>query len=256
MEQIIKIPFIQQKAAPIPLSFFEERTYEKNGFTLPYRFHLPTGYSADKAYPVILFLHGAGERGEDNTAQLKIGIGQLFADPDSPIHQCIVIAPQCPVQLQWVSVSSWKDTQYSTEEIPESLPLDTAHALLLDVIKRYAADTDRIYCTGISMGGFGTWDLLVRHTELFAAAIPLCGGADNRFAARLANVPIYTFHGDADDVVPPEGTQCMTDKLIALGNEKLRVTYYLGGTHGIWENAYATDGLLEWLLSHRRSDRA
>ena len=105
------------------------------------------------------------------------------------------------------------------------------------------------------MGAYATWDLLVRHTDLFAAAIPVCGGADYRHASRLKSVPIFTFHGDMDDVVPPNGTEKMVNTLIGLGAKKLHCIYYVGGSHGIWENAFSTEGLFDWLLSHRRSDR-
>ncbi len=254
--QVQYLPFAPVAAAPSPAHLLQKKTFTDGAETLPYRLYVPADYTADKHYPLILFFHGAGERGEDNELQLKNAIGQFFKDPASPVYNCIVIAPQCPAEEKWVSLPGWVDTQYSTDELPESRPLALACKLIDEITSTYSIDKDRIYSTGLSMGAYATWDLLVRHTDLLAAAIPVCGGSDYRYAERLKDIPIYTFHGDSDPIVPPDGTEKMVNTLLALGNEKLRCIYYVGGGHGIWENAFSTEGLLDWLLSHRRSDRA
>lgn len=233
----------------------EARLYETDALTLPYRLYVPDDYSATKEYPLILFLHGAGERGNDNALQLKNAIGQMFADPNSPVYRCIVVAPQCPADSKWVEVADWTQTQYSTDAIAESAPLRAVVALLEQLKTEYSVDADRVYASGLSMGGYGTWDLLVRHTDLFAAGIPVCGGADYRKAERLKNVPIYTFHGLKDPTVPYNGTERMVQAIRAAGGDRITYITYPEGEHGIWETAFATEGLYEWLLSQRLSDR-
>ena len=254
-EQIKRVPFVRTPAAPSVAHLMEKHLYCGAEGTLPYRLYLPADYTSSKKYPLILFFHGAGERGEDNELQLKIAIGQFFKDPASPVYGCIVAAPQCPEGEQWVSVPAWTATRYSTEEIPQSRPLSLACGLLDELLRTYSVDEDRIYPTGISMGAYATWDLLVRHTDRFAAAIPVCGGADYRHADRLVDVPIRTFHGLVDSVVPPDGTEQMVNTLLSLGAQKIHCTLYEGGDHGIWETAFSTEGLFAWLLSKRLSDR-
>ncbi|MBQ7335070.1 MAG: prolyl oligopeptidase family serine peptidase [Clostridia bacterium] len=232
-----------------------EKSYSGEYGSMPYRLYLPADYSAEKSYPLILFLHGAGERGNDNTAQLKNAIGQMFADPASPVYQCIVVAPQCPQDQKWVNVEAWTDCQYSIDEIPESDALKTVRGILSEVQTEYGVDLDRVYATGLSMGGYGTWDLLVRHGELFAAAIPVCGGCDTSKAALLTDIPIYTFHGLKDPTVPCTGTEAMVDAIRSLGGTKITYVPYPEMEHNVWETAFATEGLYDWLLAQKRSDR-
>ena len=242
-------------ATPTLTSIFEARIYDDGEYALPYRIYVPEDYDPAKSYPLILFFHGSGERGNDNAAQLKNAVGQMFKDHDSPVYQCIVVAPQCPTGANWVNIPDWVDAQYSTDEIAESRPLATALKLLESLKGEYNVDSDRIYSTGLSMGGFATWDLLVRHTDLFAAAIPVCGGADYRYAERLIDVPIYTFHGLQDPTVPYIGTERMVTEILDAGGEKIHYVTYPDQQHLIWEQAFATEGLFEWLLSQRLSDR-
>ena len=205
-----------------------------------------------------MFLHGAGERGNDNVSQLKNGILVPFSDPNSPIHNCIVVAPQCPAGKKWVEYPNGgaaQYCQYSTDMFAESAPLK-ALLELIDVLEgEYNVDSDRIYATGLSMGGYGTWDLLARHGEIFAAAIPVCGGVDVSHADVYKDIPIYTFHGLKDTTVPSTGTLNVVDKIKELGGEKITLVTYPDGAHSIWNTAYGTQGLFEWLLSHKLSDR-
>lgn len=239
---------------------FVSRTYASaaNSLVLPYRLYVPENYDATKSYPLIVFLHGAGERGNDNAAQLKNGILVPFGDPNSPIHNCIVVAPQCPAGKKWVEYPNGgaaQYCQYSTDMFAESAPLK-ALLELIDVLKgEYNVDSDRIYATGLSMGGYGTWDLLARHGDIFAAAIPVCGGVDVSHADIYKDIPIYTFHGLKDTTVPSTGTLNVVDKIKELGGEKITLVTYPDGAHSIWNTAYGTQGLFEWLLSNKLSDR-
>ncbi len=252
---VLSLPTAAQAEAIDVSDIFDAETYTDGSAILPYRMYLPEDYDPNGSYPLILFFHGAGERGNDNTKQLKNAIGQMFASPDSPVYDCIVVAPQCPSGKQWVNVPNWGSCQYSSDEIAESDELKLVLKLLDHLKEQYALDSDRIYAAGLSMGGYATWDLLVRHTDLFAAGIPVCGGADWRKAERLTDVPIYTFHGLQDPTVPYHGTEKMVEAIQDAGGEQITYVTYPNGNHFIWEDAFSTEGLYDWLLSKRLSDR-
>lgn len=250
------LPATAQKEAIDVTSLFSAEIYTDGDATLPYRIYLPEDYDPAYTYPLIFFFHGAGERGNDNAKQLKNAIGQMFSSPDSPVYGCIVVAPQCPAGKQWVNVPSWQESQYSTDEIAESEELKLVLKLLDELKGTYSIDGDCVYATGLSMGGYATWDLLVRHTDLFAAGIPVCGGADYRYAQKLKDVPIYTFHGLQDPTVPYRGTEKMVSEIRASGGEEIVYVTYPEGNHFIWEDAFSTEGLYDWLLTKRLSDRS
>ncbi len=239
-----------------PIEMFEGKVFTaSNGMKLPYRLYVPEDYDPAQAYPVVLFLHGSGGRGNDNAAQLNNGFVKMFSIVGNPIFDCIILVPQCPTGSAWVSVSSWKECNYSTDKIPESKPLAAALELLQTLPSQYHVDTDRIYATGLSMGGYGTWDLLVRHGDLFAAALPICGGCDSSKAEQLKDIPIWTAHGLKDKTVPPDGTISMYQAIRAAGGEKIYITEYPDMTHNVWDIVYAKEEFYTWLLSHKRSDR-
>lgn len=222
----------------------------KNGVTLPYRLYVPQDYTKEKSYPMILFMHGAGERGNDNQTQL-LGFVEPFRHDNAPIYQCIVLAPQCPFDKKWVNVPRWQN--YRTEETPESAEIQVAIELFQTVRDTYSVDLDRVYCTGLSMGGFATWDMAVRHPELFCAIAPVCGNADDSKAAILQNMPIWTFHGDEDPTVPIEGTTRMVEALRQAGNKQVKYDVMQGRAHNIWNPTYAKPELFDWLLLQKRS---
>ena len=233
---------------------FSAETYTNGDTVLPYRIFVPENYDPAQKYPLILFLHGAGERGNDNSAQLKNAVQVLFDREDGLAETAIVIAPQCPEGEQWVD-TPWADGNYSVDEIPESDELSAVCALVFDIAKKYSVDSNRIYAMGISMGGFGTWDLIMRHNDTFAAAVPICGGADPSKAELLVSTPIYTFHGTADTSVPYEGTEEMVNAIEDAGGRNIFFVPYQGAGHGIWNDACSEDGLLEWLFAQNLTDR-
>ena len=234
--------------------FKAESFTSSKGTKINYRIYLPNDYSTEKEYPLILFLHGAGQAGSDNESQLKLGICEPFKNKSSEIYDCIVLAPQCPSGCKWVDVQNWGDCKYDSEKIPESAPLAAVVELFIRTRTAYSVDKDRVYVTGLSMGGYGTWDLLVRHPDLFAAAMPLCGGADYRKAELIKDIPIWTFHGKLDGTVPYLGTEKMANTLKELGGN-CRFTLYPTMEHGIWPTVYAREDILPWLLSKKLSDR-
>ncbi|GAB6166700.1 hypothetical protein JCM19992_27000 [Thermostilla marina] len=227
----------------------EKRVYRNDaGESLPYRLLVPEGYDAGKKYPLILFLHGAGERGDDNALQLKHAqVLHLAADP---AHPCFVVAPQCPVNRKWVEVAWSFDKPHETPEKP-SYAMRLTLEILDALEKEFSIDPDRRYVTGLSMGGFGTFDILVRRPNYFAAAIPLCGGADDGRAAEFKHVPIWVFHGEKDPAVPVARSRSVVAVLKNLGAD-VRYTEYPGAGHNIWERAYYEPGLREWLFAHVR----
>jgi predicted peptidase len=230
---------------------FEKRTYtDSSGKKLLYRLLKPQGYdqASTNAYPLVVFLHGAGERGNDNEAQLVHGAPE-FATPEiRKKHPCFVIAPQCPEKQSWAKVG--RQNGNLAAEFPNE-PTEPTR-LVLELIeamgKEYHIDSKRIYLTGLSMGGFGTWDILARHPERFAAAIPVCGGGVEENAARFAKVPIWVFHGGADPVVKPELSRHMVEALRKAGGHP-GYTEYPDVPHDSWTMTYRDPDVLDWLFA-------
>lgn len=239
------------------MELFEARSFTSTkGTKINYRIFFPKNYDTQKKYPLILFLHGVGQRGNDNSAQLSLGICEPFKNPNSEIYNCIVIAPQCPGDALWVDTKElWGlYCSYDSTKVKETAPLAAVAELFCKVRDENAVDKNRVYVTGISMGGFGTWDLLVRHSELFTAAMPLCGGADYRKASVIKDIPIWTFHGEQDAVVPCKGTEKMVEALKKV-NGNITYTPYPEHGHNIWEDVYKREDIFPWLLSQKFSDR-
>ncbi len=233
---------------------FEPRSFSTpDGGTLPYRLLVPAKIEAEKKYPLVIFLHGAGERGSDNALQLKNG-APAFAKPEArEKFPCFVFAPQCPKDKKWVEME-WGGVTGTAPADPgpiEKLVLSAADALAHE----FQIDPDRIYVTGLSMGGFGTWDLITRHPEKFAAAIPVCGGGDKTKAAAAKAVPVWAFHGLEDKVVLPVRSQDMVAAVRAAGGTAA-LTEYPGVAHDSWTFAYSEANLLPWLFAQRRGEPA
>ena len=213
---------------------FRKAVYTTESLSLPYGIYIPKNYDCGEVYPLLVFLHGAGERGNDNHLQLTVALQKMFDDPTSPVYDSIVIAPQCPDNEQWVNVP-FDCGNYSVAETPESVWLEAVCGIIRDCICDYNIDRNRIYITGISMGGYGTWDMLCRHGNRIAAGMPVCGGGDPTYARRLKNIPIRTFHGSEDGAVPPEGTRKMFAALKKAGSTSVSYTELDGMSHGIWD---------------------
>lgn len=235
----------------------EYQLFEKNIYsdasqygeaTLPYRLHIPEDYDPQEKYPVILFLHGAGERGEDNEKNLANNntLPQLARDSEYP---CIIVVPQCPTGQQWVN-TPWKDGNYNQDNIAISTPLSMVKSLLDNIETEYSVDKNREYIMGVSMGGFGTWDMITRYPERFAAAIPICGGADPNKATLIKDMPIWTFHGTADEDVPYAGTEAMVKALTEAGAKNVKFITYNGANHAAtWVKAYQEPDFYSWLFA-------
>jgi len=222
---------------------------DSTGLTLPYRLYVPPSYTPTKKYPLIIFFHGAGERGTNNMNQLTYSLD--LAGPGVQ-HQrpAFVVAPQCPDNAQWVDWP-WAMGSYKLANTPKSKPMTAALELIAALQAEYSIDSTRILATGLSMGGFGTWDAIMRSPNLFAGALPICGGADPSSAALLKSMPIWTFHGSADDIIPVTATRMMVDALKAAGGN-IRYTEYPGGGHNVWSQTYSNAQVLGWFIDQHR----
>jgi len=226
-----------------------KRLYENgSGESIPYRLLVPPDCDPRRRYPLILFLHGAGERGSDNEAQLEHAeVLRLVMDEANP---CLLVAPQCRRQRKWVEVPWDFRRPHTTPDQPS--PAMRLTMELLDALEEeFPIDPDRRYATGISMGGFGTFDLLVRRPRRFAAAVPICGGADEARAGQIAHVPLWAFHGAKDRTVPVVRSRAAIDALRTAGGNP-RYTEYDRLGHDCWSRAYREPELRDWLFAQRR----
>ena len=187
---------------------FESRSLTREGFTMPYRLFVPADYDAAQAYPLVLTLHGAGERGTDNERQIALHrLATSWADPvNQAEHPTFVVAPQVPPGGRWTADLPVGQSDFSQEEL-------TTLAILDSLAVEFNIDPDRVYITGLSMGGHGVWDLISRLPERFAAAVPMSGNADPTQATKLLHMPIWAFHGESDTVVRPASARSMIQKL-------------------------------------------
>jgi predicted peptidase len=226
-----------------PVNLFDKLLYVSKKDTLPYRLLKPVNPGVKEIFPLIIFLHGSGERGSDNTAQLK-HISDLALDPKyRGKYPCYVLAPQCPKgQL-------WADYKGPISKEP-TMPTRLLIALMDEVIKEYPVDPSRIYITGVSMGGFGTWDLLARFPDKFAAAIPVCGGGDEQTAPKIKHIPLWVFHGAKDNTVSPKQSRTMVKALQDAGGLP-GYTEYPDIEHNSWVQAYQESHLLPWLFKQK-----
>ncbi len=201
---------------------------------LNYLLYLPENYDQQESWPLVVFLHGAGERGDDLELVKKHGPPKLIEQGKS--LPCIVVSPQCPRNRAW-------HTQ-----------VFELTALIDDIVEKYNVDEDRIYLTGLSMGGFGTWALAAYTPERFAALVPICGGSEPLNAMVLRKVPVWVFHGAKDPVVPLKRSEEMVESLKRFkGNVKF--TVYPDALHDSWTATFDDPEVWKWLFEQRRPEK-
>ncbi|MDR3350433.1 MAG: dienelactone hydrolase family protein [Prevotellaceae bacterium] len=236
------------------LSLYQKHLFISGTDTIPYRLLLPEGYDAGREYPLLLFLHGAGERGNDNEKQLTHG-GAFFVSEDvRRDYPCILLAPQCPKADYWsnVEIITGSKRAFRFRENGEpTRALATVMKLLHEISDQYAVDKSRIYAGGLSMGGMGTFEIVRRNPGIFAAAFPLCGGAHTATVKDLKNTAWWIFHGAKDDVVSSSHSQDMFLSLQAAG-ATVGFTLYPHANHNCWDAAFAEPELLKWLFNQRK----
>jgi predicted peptidase len=224
----------------------EKKVYtDAKGHQLPYRLLKPAKIEPGQKYPLVLFLHGAGERGDNNEAQLIHGVPEFAKAKNREKYPCFLIAPQCPKGQRWANWSERKLVDQPTE------PMRLVIALLAQAQKEYPIDPQRIYVTGLSMGGYGTWDLISRYPDQFAAAVPICGGGDEGQAAKIAQIPIWVFHGAKDPAVKVERSRTMVAALKKAGGHP-KYTEYPDVEHDSWVPAYKDAEMMEWLFAQKK----
>lgn len=237
---------------------FEKRELvTARGDTLLYRVLYPENYdaSASAKYPLVLFLHGAGERGTDNEKQLTHGAGQFLNPVNREKYPAIVLFPQCPPDLYW-GLDNRPENGLENEKFPQNPPLSKAFTqvkeLLDNFIDQGRVDPRRIYVVGLSMGGMGTFDMAARFPDLFAAAVPICGGiCPERLAPAVKKVKFRIFHGDADDVVPVDNSRQIYTYLKKAGAD-VEYIEFPGCNHGSWNPAFNLPDFMEWLFQQKK----
>lgn len=206
---------------------------DADGKEAKYVLFVPHDYKGDKTYPIILFLHGSGERAGGTKEPVEVGIGPAIQKREKSFP-FLVIIPQAE--------KSWRAGSADGKR---------ALAMLAEVEKDYKVDPKRVYLTGLSMGGFGTWSMAVAHPDKWAAIVPICGRGDTKQAAKIKDIPCWCFHGDADPAVKVEGSRTMIAALKEAGGSP-KYTEYPGVGHNCWDRAYATKELYEWLLQQHK----
>jgi len=226
------------------------------GKVLPYRILYPENYDKNKKYPLLLFLHGAGERGNDNEKQLTHGARLFITEESRKNFPAIIVLPQCPQESFWASTKIDRTVQpfkiefdYSAEP---NWPLVAANELVKQIISEGSVDKSRVYIAGLSMGGMGTFESVYRYPELYAAALPICGGGSvTQYDKRVTKTAFWVFHGADDAVVNVKLSRDMVNRLKAL-KAKVRYSEYPGVNHNSWDNAFAEKEFLSWMLAHKK----
>ena len=202
--------------------------------SLKYHIYLPDNYHASNAnFPLVLFLHGAGERGDDLRLVELHGIPKMINNGEA--FPFITLAPQCPA-FQW-----WSEPLYTK----------TLIYLVEEIIKNYNVDIECVYATGLSMGGYGTLAIAKERPDLFSAIIPVCGGMDTTEIEKLKDIPIWLFHGDSDKVVPVENSKLIYEILKPI-NPDIKITIYKGVDHNSWDITYSNKKIYDWMLEHKK----
>ena len=253
---------------------FLKRSYNFESTTLPYRLFVPDNYETTVSYPLVLCLHGVGACGTDNERQIKYHrLATSWADTVNQ-HRwpCFVVAPQCPTGKKWAYVDP-ETRKCNIDKMPISEELLTVDNLLNSLIREFSIDQNRLYITGLSMGGFGTWDMIARFPNKFAAAVPMSGGGDTSKVSIFTDVPVWNFHGALDNSVPVSFSREMCEAYNRNGIAVVQVesisdsmldfylsngvkhlyTEYPNGSHMIWAESYDYPKLFPWVFSQSRS---
>lgn len=233
---------------------FEYKYYSDTSDTLKYRLLKPENIDCKKKYPLVVFLHGAGERGNDNEKQLAIGANMWLNPINREKYPAYVLMPQCPLDDYWAYAVRPKSF------VPNEMPiLNDGHKLtklLKGLIDSYLLmdqiDKTRIYIMGLSMGGMGTFDMVIRYPDIFAAAIPICGNVNPTRLSVVKDVKFRIFHGDSDDVVPVEGSRNAYKALKSAGVD-VEYIEFAGVNHICWNMAFNYPDFMQWMFSIKRN---
>lgn len=235
--------------APNPKELFDKKTFIANNQSINYCWLSPKKINETEKYPLVIFLHGSGERGNDNEAQLRNGVLAFAENTLQGQHPCFVFAPQCPTGQKWSDYDLQNDLFWRDQPTE---PMQVMMTAIDDIIsKNPTIDKDRIYITGLSMGGLGTFDALLRRPDFFAAAIPVCGGAEPSMMSQIKHIPMWITHGALDGAVPVEYSRNVVSVLQQY-QSPIKYTEYSTLNHGIWQETFYNTAILEWLFSQKR----
>lgn len=227
----------------------------QNDQRLRYRIYLPDEITENNplipglGYPLLLFFHGGGQRGHDNFIQLFGGPVKILNITQKLDKPTIIIVPQCPLGEQWVNTP--KNRPFHSMDNKPAQSMELTMEMLKEIIEVYPVDKQRIYTAGFSMGGFAVWDIIQRMPDLFAAAIPVCGGGDEDLTSLIKTVSIWAFHGENDTIVLPERSRNMIKALIAAGGSPLYTEYKNTG-HNSWTRTFSNEEIITWLLAQSK----
>ncbi|MEO7444067.1 MAG: prolyl oligopeptidase family serine peptidase [Ferruginibacter sp.] len=235
---------------------FQKKWMVQGGDTMPYRLLLPKGYDGIRKFPLLVFLHGSGERGRDNEKQLVHGSKLFLREDVRTNYPAIIVFPQCSNNDYWSNVMHLQDESnkhvfYFPEDGRATEAMDMVQELVKYLIVSYPVQKNRVYAGGLSMGGMGTFELVRRMPKTFAAAFAICGGANPSTAKEIKDVKWWIFHGLKDDVVPPIHSRLMEAALKKKG-ANIKATYYPNANHNSWDSTFAEPGLLPWLFAQSR----
>lgn len=219
--------------------------------TLNYQIHLPDGFDPAKKYPILVMLHGSGERGKDNEIQYKHFAPFVENPTIRSQHPAIIIIPQCPRSSSWTWWLTDRDTLSFTLKPKPTVPLQNLKSLLGQIEKQYKIDDERRYITGLSMGGLGTFEFLSYYPGYFAAAAPVCGGGDIKKVKKIKKSAVWLFHGGADRVVVPSLSRRMYNALLEADGEVV-YTEFPGVGHDSWVQTYQQVILADWIFAHEQ----
>lgn len=237
------------------------KKYDKGSFikgkdSIYYRILFPENFNPAEKYPIVFFLHGSGERGNDNEKQLAHGGGLFLKDDVRKNFPAIIVFPQCPDNDFWANINNAKDESGKRKItfVEGGEPTKAMHALVgmvKDFLKKPFVNKEQVYIGGLSMGGMGTFELLRRKRNTFAAAISICGGDNTNNIKKYQKIPLWIFHGAKDDVVDPAFSMVIAERLKTVGDE-VKFTLYPNANHNSWDSAFAEPELLPWLFSHKK----
>ncbi|NBW35573.1 MAG: phospholipase [Cytophagia bacterium] len=243
--------FSQTSSAFQPYIYINEKAD-----TLLYQMLSPQADIKNQKLPLVIFLHGAGERGNDNKKQLTHGSSLFLNQTIQQQFPAYVVFPQCPENDYWASVQVDRSQMPLALNFDYNRPLTKSLQLVVSLIENLkqqkSIDPKRIYVVGLSMGGMGTFEIIHHYPQLFAAAMPICGGGDTlKFSKRASKLPLWLFHGDVDGVVKVEYSRTMLDR-IKQYNKTVRYTEYKGVNHNSWDYAFREPDFLSWLFDKRK----
>lgn len=237
------------------LSAYQKKVFSSDSGKLAYRIIIPNNFDASKKYPLLLFLHGAGERGNDNEKQLAHGASLFIKKEIRVKYPSIVVMPQCPTTDYWSNVNVQTDDSGEREFMFDEAGEPTkAMTMLIELVNKlllqYPVKKDQVYVGGLSMGGMGTFEIVRRMPNTFAAAFAICGGANTKTASQLIDTEWWIFHGEKDSVVPVTHSETMNDAL-KNANAKVKLTIYPEDGHDSWTSAFAEPDLMTWLFTRK-----